>query len=118
MERKGKGNFRIRKVLLRRFPEQRTAHVGEGSQSFTQKGTMGRLVQLLCRQDTEREETQLGLPKWGGGQSESKLSPLCPHSPRFSAACSKLSLETQPTGLQSPHHNVHIQLLEHCRRLG
>lgn len=34
------------------------------SQSFTQRGTMGRLVQLFCRQDTEREETQLGLPKW------------------------------------------------------
>lgn len=64
MERKGKGNFRIRKVLLGRFSEQRTAHVGEGSQSFTQRGTMGHPVQLLCRQDTEREETQLGLPKW------------------------------------------------------
>lgn len=89
---KDKGYFRIRKVLLGRFSEQRAAHIREASQSYTQKGTMSRLVQLFCRQDTHRERERgdpAGASNMVGGQLESKLSPLCPHSPRLSAACSK-----------------------------
>lgn len=113
----GKGYLRIRKVFLGCFSEQRAVHVGEASQSFTLRGTIA-LPGLAFLWTGHRERGDpAGTSKMVGGQLEWNLSQLCPPAPRLSAACSKYSPETQPSGSQSLKHNDHIHLLEHCERL-